>query len=90
MNENAMSMVVTIILLIILFAPPTAQIIYDMMIEYRKNKWIDETIAYDHSAYPNEYYTLTREVADKFYRFCCDGGGSLSALCQMCDFRPSD
>ena len=74
MNENVMSMVVTIILMIILFAPPTAQIIYDMVIEYKKNKWIDETIAYDHSAYPNEYYTLTREVADKFYRFCCDGG----------------
>ena len=73
MNENVMSMVVTIILLIILFAPPTAQIIYDMMIDYKKNKWIDETIAYDRSAYPNEYYTLTREVAGKFYRFCCDG-----------------
>lgn len=73
MDEAAMITIVITILMIILFIPPIAQIISDAMVEYKKNKWIDETIAYDHSAYPNEYYTLTREVAEKFYEFCCDG-----------------
>ena len=60
--------------MIILRIPPIAQIISDAMVECKKNKWIDETIDYDRSTYPNEYYTLTREVAEKFYEFCCDGG----------------
>lgn len=73
MNDDTMVTIVIIILMAILLLPPVAQIISDAMVEYKKNKWIDETIAYDHSAYPNEYYALTREVAGKFYRFCCDG-----------------
>ena len=73
MDNDTLTTIVITILMIILFTPHVAQIISDVMVEYKKNKWIDETIAYDRSTYPNEYYTLTREVAEKFYEFCCDG-----------------